>query len=141
MPQHSVIENFQLAFVSIQYFFRQRLWQSPTESFHYTAHDPKTFFKRMKILIYYLFLEFVIANEKQTHMSTKSQFLLTLQWILLQDYGLRPRHYLIYFSVVNFFPFLWITVCQSLFQYEQTFHTGIIFLIILHRKDFHAYFY
>ena len=66
MPQHSVIENFQLAFVSIQYFFRQRLWQSPTESFRYTVHDPKTFFKRMKILIYYLFLEFDIANEKQT---------------------------------------------------------------------------
>ena len=61
------IENFQLAFVSIQYFFHQRLWQSPTESFHYTAHDPKAFFKRIKILIYYLFLEFDIANEKQTH--------------------------------------------------------------------------
>ena len=61
------IENFQLAFVSKQYFFHQRLWQSSTESFHYTAHDPKTFFKRIKILIYYLFLEFDIANEKQTH--------------------------------------------------------------------------
>ena len=67
MPQHSVIENFQLAFVSIQYFFRQRLWQSPTESFHYTAQEQTTFFKRMKSLIYYLLLEFDIANEKQTH--------------------------------------------------------------------------
>ena len=47
--------------------FRQRLWQSPTGSFHYTAQEPTTFFKRMKILIYYLFLEFDIANEKQTH--------------------------------------------------------------------------
>ena len=49
IPQHSVIEHFQLDCVSIQYFSRQRLWQSPTESFHYTAPNQKTFFKRMKI--------------------------------------------------------------------------------------------
>ena len=30
-------------------FFGQRLWQTPTESLHYTAHDPKTFFESMKI--------------------------------------------------------------------------------------------
>ena len=57
-------------------------------------------------------------------MSTKSRFLLTLQWILIQDYGLRPRHYLIYFSVVIFFRFLWISVCLLLgtnFSYRNHF--------------------
>ena len=44
-------------------------------------------------------------------MSTKSRSLLTLQWIVIQDYGLRSRHYVIYFSVLDFFPFLWISIC------------------------------
>ena len=46
--------------------------------------------------------------------STKSWSLLTLQWILIQDYGLKPRHYLIYFFVLDFFPFLWISICLLL---------------------------
>ena len=49
MLQHPVIENFQQACVRIQYIFRQRLYQGPTESFHFMAHDPKNIFTRIKV--------------------------------------------------------------------------------------------
>ena len=54
-----------------------------------------------------------------------------------KDYGLRPRHYLIYFSVLDVFPFLWISVClASKFCLEQPFHTGITFLSFYIKKIF-----
>ena len=43
-----------------------------------------------------------------------------------------------YFSVLDFFLSF---EFQYVFCLEQHFHTGIIFLITLYRKDFHAYFY
>ena len=66
MPQHPVMGNFQQACVGIQYLFRQTQNQSRTESFHFTAHDPKTFYT-YKSLIYYLFFEFNISNEKRIY--------------------------------------------------------------------------
>ena len=57
---------------------------------------------------------------------------------IIQDYSLRKRHYLIYFSVLDFFSLFF--EFRFLFSLDRTFSYQNRFLIFLYWKDFHVYF-
>ena len=113
-------------------FFPSEAMAEPDRKFSLYGSRPKNIFQT------HLFLKFNIANEKQTY--NVNQISIFINSSMNCNTRLRPKTetlcYIFFRSRFFSFPLNF----NMSFAWSNP-HTGIIFRIILYRKDFHAYFY